>query len=550
MESKRPSLLKPILVSVCNLNFLGIGYLLIGKKKRWMIAFGASLAILLIAYLTNASKNPWLWGCIFLAAMLAMAVDMWLLLKKEPTLCDGILKDNLTLLIITASLLVVLTGGGFYFYRWLGADLYRQGVLAYQDDDLDTAFKDLYSVSYLYRLSLNPVVLDAQDRLGEISLIIDSQNRVTAGDFIVASDMVEKFEEFYSDSPKIEDVKNIGVDAYIGAAQQLTASGEYEASLEKIQTVRKILPVQAEARKTEIDEVLAANYLSWGEDEYQQANYETAIEKFEIVISEYAESESLEDAYAGAALAHFDYAVEFDGAKEYDLAWEHYTSVTENYKTSEEYQEAKTRTASMLLAWGKELVSQDHFLLAMEKYDLIGDYSTESTLLAQADEENQATILLLADDTGEDGKSVLSAARSLACSGETVTDPSVAIFDEEDPGYLACSTHDGIVLAQDLIADRPGNLFYVIDRVDDDRRVQSCDYVTSYDRRTLERWQNYAEISVIDVRTGDIIYEKTFYGPSPESCPNEYWFGSMTEYLYGDDVDDEKINTWLDGVLR
>jgi hypothetical protein len=102
MESKRPSLLKPILVSVCNLNFLGIGYLLIGKKKRWMIAFGASLAILLIAYLTNASKNPWLWGCIFLAAMLAMAGDMWFLLKTEPTLCDGILKDNLTLLIITA----------------------------------------------------------------------------------------------------------------------------------------------------------------------------------------------------------------------------------------------------------------------------------------------------------------------------------------------------------------------------------------------------------------------------------------------------------------
>ncbi len=550
MESKKQSILKPILISVCNLNFLGIGYLLIGKKKRWMIAFGASLSVLLIAYFANASRNPWLWGCIFLAAMLAMAVDMWLLLKKEPTLCDGILKDNLIRLIVAASLLVILTGGGFYFYRWLGSDLYFQGVLAYQEDDLDTAFKDFYSVSYLYRLSLNPVVLEAQDLLGETSLIIDSQNRVAAGDFVVASDIVEKFEEFYSDSPKIEKVKNIGVDAYIGAAQQLTASGEYETSLEKIQTVRKILPVQAEERKAEIDGVLAANYLAWGQSEYGQANYETAIEKFEIVVSQYAESESLEDAYAGAALAHFDYAVEFEDAKEYDSAWEHYTSVIENYKTSEEYQEAKTRTSSMLLAWGKDLVSDDHFLLAMEKYDLISDYSKEATLLTQAEEEKQATILLLANDTGEDGKSVLSAAKSLACSGETVTDPSVAIFEDEDPRYMACSVYDGIYLDDDLLADRPGNLFYVIDRVDDDRRVQSCDYVTSYDVRTLERWQDYAVVSVIDIRTGKTIYEKTFYGSAPESCPSTYWFGGMTEYLYGDSVDDEKINTWLDGVLR
>lgn len=550
MESKKQSMLKPILISVCNLNFLGIGYLLIGKIKRWMIAFGASMAVLLIAYFTNASKNPWLWAFIFLAVMLAMAVDMWLLVKKDPTLCDGILKDNLVLLIVTASLLVILTGGGFYFYRWLGSDLYYQGVLAYQEDDLDTAFKDFYSVSYLYRLSLNPVVLEAQDLLGETSLIIDSQNRVAAGDFVIASDMVEKFEEFYSDSPKIEDVKNIGVDAYVGAAKQLTASGEYETSLEKIQTVRKILPVQAEERKAEIDDVLAANYLAWGENEYGQGNYETAIEKYEIVVSQYVESESLEDAYAGAALAHFDYAVEFEGAEEYDFAWEHYTNVIENYKNSEEYQEAKTRTSSMLLAWGKDLVSDDHFLLAIEKYDLIGDYSKEATLLAQAEEEKQATILLLANDTGEDGKSVLSDAKSLACSGETVTDPSVAIFEDEDPRYMACSVYDGIYLDSDLLADRPGNLFYVIDRVDDDRRVQSCDYVTSYDVRTLERWQDYAVVSVIDIRTGKTIYEKTFYGSAPESCPSTYWFGGMTEYLYGDSVDDEKINTWLDGVLR
>jgi hypothetical protein len=90
----------------------------------------------------------------------------------------------------------------------------------------------------------------------------------------------------------------------------------------------------------------------------------------------------------------------------------------------------------------------------------------------------------------------------------------------------------------------------VVDRVDDSRRVQSCDYVTSYDRRTLERWQYYSEIIVKEVLTGETVYDKTFYGPSPESCPYEYYFGSMTEYLYGDYVDDQKITDWLGEVLQ
>ncbi len=549
METKKPSLLKPILICICNLNLLGIGYLLIGQKKRWMIACGAAVAVLLTAYFTNASKNPWLWACIFLAIMLAMAVDLWLILQKDPSVCDKVLKNNLILLIITSVLLVVLFGGGFYFYRWLGSDLYWQGVLAYQNDDLDTAFKDFYSVSYLYRLSLNPIVLDAQDLMGEVSLIIDSQNRVQAGDYVAASDLVEKFEELYPDSPKLEKIKNIGIDAYIGAAQQLTASGEYEASLEKIQTVREILPIQAEERKTEIDEVLAANYSAWGENEYQQKNYGTSIEKFEIVISEYGESTSQEDAYAGAALAHFDYAVQLEESKQYDLAWEHYSSVMENYMNSEEYQEAKTSVPSMLLDWGKELALQDHFLLALEKFNLISEYSNETTLLTQADEEKEATVLLLASDSGEDGQSVLDDAMFDACAGDVVTDPSVGIFEEETKKALACSTYS-VTLPEDLIADKPGNLFYVVDRYDDERRVQSCDYVTSYDTRTLERWQSYSEIIITDVRTGETIYDKTFYGSAPESCPGEYWFGSMTEYLYGDDVDEDKITTWLDEVLR
>jgi len=549
MESKKTSLLKPILISICNLNFLGIGYLLIGQKKRWMIAFGGTLAVLLVAQFINASKNPWLWAVIFLAILIGMAVDLWLLLKKDPGVCDKVLKNNLTFLILAAVLLVVIFGGGFYFYRWMGEDLYWQGALAYQDDDMRTAFKDLYSVSYLYRLSLNPTVLDAQALMGEVSLIVDSQNRVEAGDFIAASEMVAKFQTLYPDSPKMEIIKNIGIDAYIGAAKQLTASGEFEASLEKLTSVQLVLPVQAEERKTEIDEVLAANYLAWGQDLYEKEELANSIEKFEIVTTEYVWSASFTDAFTGASLARYDYAVQLVETKEYDLAWEQFQAIFENYSTAAEYKDAKTHAANMLLDWGKTLANQDHFLLALEKFELVGEHSSSSSLLADVEEEKQATISLLANDTGEDGQVALTNAKTAACVGEEVTDLSIGILEEEPKKALACYNY-GLTIPDELIADKPGNLAYVVDRVDDSRRVQSCDYVTSYDRRTLERWQYYSEIIVKEVLTGETVYDKTFYGPSPESCPYEYYFGSMTEYLYGDYVDDQKITDWLGEVLQ
>ncbi len=549
METKKASLLKPILISICNLNFLGIGYLLIGQKKRWMIAFGGTLAVLLVAHFANASKNPWLWAGIFLAILIGMAVDLWLLLKKDPTVCDKVLKNNLTLLILTAVLMVVLFGGGFYFYRWMGEDLYWQGVLAYQNDDMRTAFKDLYSVSYLYRLSLNPTVLEAQVLMGEVSLIVDSQNRVEAGDFITASEIVAKFEALYPDSPKMETIKNIGIDAYIGAAKQLTASGEFEASLEKLTSVQMVLPVQAEEREIEIDEALAANYLAWGESLYADQEFESSIEKYETVTLSFMYTESYADAFAGAALAHYDYAMQLEEQEQYDLAWENYSSILEEYKTANEYENAKTQVSSMLLEWGKSLANQDHYLLALEKFELVGEYSSSSLLLADVEEEKQATILLLANDTGEDGQVALTNAKTAACVGEAITDPSIGILEEEPKKALACYDY-GLTIPDELMADKPGNLVYVVDRIDDSRRVQSCDYVTAYDTRTLERWQYYSEIIVKEVLSGETIYDKTFYGTSPESCPYEYYFGGMTEYLYGDYVDDQKITDWLGEVLQ
>jgi hypothetical protein len=146
---------------------------------------------------------------------------------------------------------------------------------------------------------------------------------------------------------------------------------------------------------------------------------------------------------------------------------------------------------------------------------------------------------------------VIEQARLYACGGEKVTDPSVDIFPEE-PG-MAMPCDDGYSMSFvpfEVLADIPGTFRYVISAENANRRVQSCDYVTSYDRRTLERWQYGTKVTITEVKSGKVFKGKTFYGTSPESCPSQYWFSGFTEETWGDYVDESKINEWLVEVLK
>ncbi len=172
MKTKDPTFWNKICICLWNLNFLGLGYLLTKQKRRWQIAIGANFIILVMAYFLNASKLPWLWGTLFLLDFAAMAVDLWFILKKDETNLAGLFKNNITILLIATLAVNVLFGAGFFLYRWMGENLYQQGELAYQKNDLKAAFENFYSVSYLYRHSLNSSVLDAQDVMGEVSLIL------------------------------------------------------------------------------------------------------------------------------------------------------------------------------------------------------------------------------------------------------------------------------------------------------------------------------------------------------------------------------------------
>ncbi len=550
MEEKPGINLNAVYLCLCNLNCFGIGYLLAGLKKRWLIALGGNLALLLIAHFTNASKQPLLWALIFLVAFIGMAVDLWLLIKKDPNLIPPKLTGKAYLLPAIAAAVILIFFGGFFAYRTGGNKLIAAGQAAYEAGDYPAAFKNLYSADQLYRLSLNKGVVEMEGLLNEVSVIVAGQSYAAEKEYAAALDAVNKFHEFYPESPKTSEMNNLAIDTNLAWAKDFQSDANYQACLEHFETILADYPDEAAKRKSEIDEAMAENYLKWGESLSTAKDYALAVEKLEMVVDEYSASSVFDSAYQAAAQANYDLAMSLQTGKDFSGAVAHLLLVQDKYPQSEVVNTAKGKLPEALIKWGGDLRGQEQFIDALEKYGQVADYTTDEKVLAQADGEFQETVNLLARDSGADGAVVIEQARLYACGDEPVTDPSIDIFPEEQGKALACAEYDADYIPTELAADIPGTFRYVVSFEDASRRVQSCDYVTSSDSRTLERWQYGTTVTVTSVKSGSQFSKKTFYGASPESCPNEYWFTYMTEETWGEYVEDAKIRDWLAEALK
>lgn len=123
----------------------------------------------------------------------------------------------------------------------------------------------------------------------------------------------------------------------------------------------------------------------------------------------------------------------------------------------------------------------------------------------------------------------------------------IDIYPEEQGKAKTCYNFKDSDLPNDLVADTPASLRFVVDYESGSRRLQTCAYTSGY---TLERWQNSETYTITYVKTGKKFAGKTFYGSVPDVCPEYNYFSSSTETDYGGSVYSYDVEQWLEGVLR
>jgi len=547
MEAKHHQNPQAIFLSLSNLNPFGLGYLLAGQTKRWLVALIGNLVLLAVGHLINASKNPVLWAGTFLAAFIGMAVDLWFLLKKKPELIREKLTMNPALLPVAAILVNVIFFGGFFFFRSAGDHLIEQGDQAYESGDYENSLKDYFSVSQLYKLSLNPAVVSVNNRLNEVSTILAGRTFLAEADYPAAIETIAKFNEYFPESIKQTEMMALGIDTYLAWADDLRGKNEFENSLDHLDIALKEYAKAYPDRINEINSAIASNYLQWGTSLLEKKQYNQGIEKLEIVVNKYSQTESFDSAYTKAAEGHYQAAASLiESEKDFELAAAHINTVIDTYSRSNVVDQALSKKPLALLGWGKSLSDSESYLKALEKYDEIKTLTEDYAVIAEVESETQKTIQLLARDIGGDGEVEILYTLQETCAGFPATRPTIDIFPEEPGKAMVCNGND-FLIPIDFLADAPGTFRFIVEREDGTKRIQSCPYTGGH---TLERWVNTSLITVKKVKNGDVVTKKTFTGAPPSSCPYEYAFYADTDLSWGGWVEDADITTWLEKALK
>jgi hypothetical protein len=236
--------------------------------------------------------------------------------------------------------------------------------------------------------------------------------------------------------------------------------------------------------------------------------------------------------------------------------------------------ELNEQAAELYIGWGNDLRASAHYLTALEKYDLASNLAGMGSLRTQIEGEVQKTKDLLAEDSGEDGKSLLDAAMAEACyqevvpsnpligstipAGETgrilICDYSAAYESVAvSPGLDAQLVHKMLAaqagtdwLPDDLAATTPGGLRFTLSRLDTYDTVKTCDYANNQGLTDqIGVMRQVSTVMIRDMFTGVILGEKTFDGTNPSfRCPETKVYDE-NNFTFGQMVDNEKIIAWV-----
>ena len=347
-----------------------------------------------------------------------------------------------------------------------------------------------------------------------------------------------------------EDFPNAPVDAYTLMAEtywewaaQLREDNDYETALNKYEVISSSYALVY--APTEVRLTMAETYGEWATYLRGQDLYGLALTQYETLRNRYADTPEGQQATAAILEMHWDWGHALWDSKGYGGAIDKFDYIIENYPDTSEAITATLNIGRIYNDWGKDLTLDRAYTAAMEKHRLAKEATDDDEVAAAAEAGYNGALDGLARDTTGEGKDLLNQVEENACEGEGTDSPAINLFTDQ-PGK---AVYGGslISLPDDLLATMPGHLRYVICSTSGTTVVERCPYSGGH---TLIRQRRWWRIRVRSPLTGYVLYDKTFYGDYPSSCPFMYTFSGPTATKTGSSPERTTVLDWLRGIIR
>ncbi len=538
-------------IAALNLTGLGLGYLALRNWRRWAVHFVGLWILIYAGSYAHASIQPMVWIVLFLLYFLWMAYDGWMQARKSLERIPNQLITNpwvLPVLVLTVFIAEII---GFSIYRSSAENVYYMGMAKYDLSNYPSAYSLFRSLTTTYELSLNPLVVVGNDKLVEINLLLTAENQRNSQEYETSINSYNYYIKSFPNSSKINEVNNNIAAIYREWGIALQGQTKYEEALQKYSIALERYPDVAVVRQ--FYEEMANLNLQLARQQVEDEDYSAAIDTYKIILTKYSNSIVRVHVPDEIADAYVKLAQQYQSKGDFQNSAFNLQVVLNGYQTSAAFKQAQALLPEVLLDQGKMLRDQNHYLDALVNFDQIRKMTTDQALIDSIRMETDATIQLLARDSGADGSDIIVLATNIACGLTQPTDPTVAstlsvvvgILKDEPSTVGLCDSY--VPIPPEMITTFPGTLRYVVKREDGQNRVQSCQYEKGH---TLERIQYTTTLTLIDVSTGKTILKNKFVGSSPPACPDRRAFSQLTDQVFGGDVPDEKMTEWLNKVIK
>lgn len=538
-------------IAILNLTGLGLGYLVLKNWKRWMIHFASLIALILLATLAYASKQPVLWILAFAIFFIWMAFDGWKLAGKDNVKLPGqVVKSPWILFAVTALILVgeVL---GFLWFQSSARAAYKSAEIDMLVENYPAAALKFDKVVRIYQLSFDPVVTQAQEKYIEVNNLVIADEAFQQGQFESAIDQYGQYLKAYPRSSQVKAVQDQIASAYREWGLSLQKQAKYEEALEKYATSFKLYP-NAPVISHFYEERASLN-LQLARQQVESTDYSAGIETYKVIFTSFPRSAVFSQASAEVPAVYFRFAQAEESKGKYDSAIDALNKLLTDYPSASVADRAREFLPEVKISKAGLLLNQSHFVDALSILNELKDSSQDDAFLAQVSAERDSAINMFTLDNGYDAIGIIDLAKNIAC-GKVKAESSdlspmipqvVGILKNEPARAIACST--SIPLPADKTANIPGTFRYVIKRVDGTERVQTCNYTGGH---RLERIRRTVNLSLVDVLSGKVVTKIKLVGTSPAACPSRRSFRSLTEKTYGGNVTNAQMEAWIKKVVK
>ncbi len=464
----------------------------------------------------------------------------------------------------------------------------QSALLIFGHDSLvDSNFEDAES-AYTSLINLYPDSVKVNEADNQLAVVYHQWATFLyqEEDFAEAESKYKVLFTHYPDSTEIEKSRQELGDMYIEWAQSLRQAGDFDTAVQKYLTVQESYPDVVTSAT--LVEQLFNTYFEWAEVLNGLGDFETAQQKYELAIGDYASSPIADTVYDKAAANLFAWGEQLYHEGKIESAidvlirildfYPGSPAVTEaeqilpdamlnlvttsnesiDYKVNvltiqqmiryfpddEQTLQARASLSPTLIHWGQELAINNRYLMALEKYTLAKQESMSADSLSDAEEQYQAALISLANDTGDDGQAVIRQAKSDACAGVKTKAPGIGIFTDQPGSLVMCDyTYLNNYVGEPKI---PGTFRYVAEVKKSTDDIQFCPYSGHH---LMIRRQNKILLTLTSTITGQVVRTQTFTGSAPEPCTSSRSFGSTIDFVEGGPVETEAIIDWLNEFL-